>query len=66
MLIDAVPVKFVTTPADGVPRSPPLTTKVPVVAGSVSVVDPATAGAARVTDPEVDPNNARLFERVTI
>jgi hypothetical protein len=29
ILIDAVPVKFVTTPADGVPRSPPLTTKAP-------------------------------------
>jgi hypothetical protein len=32
----------------------------------VIVVDPATAGAAIVTDPEVDPNNARLLERLTI
>jgi hypothetical protein len=27
---------------------------------------PATAGAAIVTEPEVDPNRAKLFERVTI
>jgi hypothetical protein len=29
ILIDAVPVKFVTVPLDGVPRAPPLTTKAP-------------------------------------
>jgi len=29
ILIDAVPVKFVTVPLNGVPRAPPLTTKAP-------------------------------------
>ena len=29
ILIDAVPVKFVTVPLEGVPRAPPLTTKAP-------------------------------------
>jgi hypothetical protein len=29
ILIDAVPVKFVTVPLDGVPNDPPLTTKAP-------------------------------------
>ena len=37
MLMDAVPVRFVTTPADGVPRSPPLTSAVPLASGSVKV-----------------------------
>ena len=31
MLIDAVPVKLVTVPLDGVPKAPPLTTKAPAV-----------------------------------
>jgi hypothetical protein len=30
-LIDAVPVRFVTVPPDGVPSAPPLTTKAPAV-----------------------------------
>ena len=29
MLIEAVPVRFVTVPLDGVPRAPPFTTKAP-------------------------------------
>ena len=31
MLIDAVPVRFVTVPEDGVPKAPPLTTNAPAV-----------------------------------
>ena len=31
MLIDAVPVKLVTVPLDGVPNAPPLTTKAPAL-----------------------------------
>jgi hypothetical protein len=38
MLMLAVPVKLVTTPADGVPRSPPLINNVPVASGMVSVL----------------------------
>ena len=31
MLIEAVPVRFVTVPLEGVPKTPPLTTKAPAV-----------------------------------
>jgi hypothetical protein len=37
MLIEAVPVRFVTVPLDGVPNAPPLINKVPVASGIVIV-----------------------------
>ena len=44
--------------------APPVTTRVPVVVGKVSTVDPDTDGADKVTEPLVSPattNEAILF-----
>lgn len=37
MLIDAVPVRFVTVPLEGVPSAPPSSNNVPVASGNVNV-----------------------------
>ena len=50
MLMDAVPVRFVTVPLLGVPRAPPLTTKDPAVPTAT-----AKAVATLVPRPVIDP-----------
>jgi hypothetical protein len=49
------PVQFVSIPLEGVPKAPPDASRVPVVAGRVITVVPATDGAAIVTEPDVSP-----------
>jgi hypothetical protein len=51
MLIEAVPVKLVTVPADGVPISPPLIRSVPVASGNVIVGVPEVAADCIVCVP---------------
>lgn len=50
MLIEAVPVRFVTVPLLGVPNAPPLTTKAPTVPVLI-----ARAVATPVPSPVIDP-----------
>ena len=49
------PVQLVSVPLEGVPKAPPDAIRVPVVAGRVITVVPATDGAEIVTEPEIFP-----------
>ena len=61
MLIEAVPVRFVTVPDEGVPRAPPLTTKAPAVPVFV-----ANAPATPVPRPEMPVETGRPVAFVSV
>tara|TARA_R110000822_G_scaffold4151_2_gene17919 strand:+ start:46 stop:576 length:531 start_codon:yes stop_codon:yes gene_type:complete len=68
MLIDAVPVRFVTVPLDGVPSAPPLTTNAPAVpvltpsAVTTPVPVVTVAGAAPAPPPTTNEFAARAAD----